>query len=62
MTTAAEVHDLTYPGRVDPKPGSPLGPDTRNRVWEVAGAVYNPTTNTTAVTVELGGHVSEYAR
>lgn len=56
MSETAEApaqHTLTYKGRVDPQVGSHMGPSLNNRrFWTVLGAVYNPTTDTTAVTLE----------
>jgi len=49
---APEAHTLTYPGKVDPVPGSLLGPGMNGKQWKVLGSVYDPATNTTSVEVE----------
>lgn len=47
-----EQHTLTYPGKVDPRPGVAMGPSLDHKVWVVLGSTYDPEANTTAVTVE----------
>ncbi len=47
-----EVHELTYPGRVNPDPGSILGISRDLRIFSVVGTVYDETTNRSRVTVE----------
>lgn len=37
MTTQ---HTLTYPGKVDPTPGTLMGPGADGRVWSVEGTVH----------------------
>jgi len=52
MIELAEQHRLTYDGRVDPAPGTLMGPGIDGRVWKVVGAMFDPTTGKTSVTVE----------
>lgn len=50
LRTSGELH---YPGRVDPPAGTLMGPDTHDRLWEVTGAVYDTSTNTTTVHADV---------
>lgn len=49
MTT---THDLTYPGIVDPAPGTLMGPGLDARSWRVVGSVFDVAAKQTTVTVE----------
>lgn len=48
MTT----HELTYPGIVNPAPGTQMGPGLDGHVWSVVGAMYDTDAHKTTVTLE----------
>ncbi len=40
--TTPETHELTFPGLVDPEPGTLMGPGKRMSFWQVVGTVHHP--------------------
>lgn len=47
-----DTRDLTYPGNVDPLPGSYMGPGFNGRIWRVVGSMYDAVEDKTTVTIE----------
>lgn len=43
---------LTYQGKVDPQPGTYMGPGMNGKIWQVLGSVYDEASNTTKVSFD----------